>query len=887
MRWMYFFVLVVFLFPLAAATVSLDNSSIDGEYFDESSLTGWVNLSFQNEDIDLELVSKFDDVVKDKIRVVDFLENNSLSFTCNPIDCENNYVASGGEASKSVSLADDKKIYGFKLSGNGIDISDFSFDLESSAGSSCENQLAVDLLDDGVVDWINDQYVFESCGEKIGSSCYGSEFNIEVVVSQAPYCEKIEIPVSPSIKVNTGIKKTGGSYSFGDLKAYLYDTHKKLGECDLSNPGSGGSLCFIEYAVNKKDDYFVCVSLREGFESENYRIPANTLKACGFQGDPVVLPQLTTSYDIRVTPQKYAPVGSLSFDEVVFSNQNDVDLKSYLEEYLQEKYSSNCVEGCVIPVSFSGGEEISQIVTLDNLDIQYDILGGSGLSEDKFYEISETPAKFSTDELNFDFEKMEFKIPSLGGDYLFSLYGGVSKILDKSISVAYSVEQPISDLGQIYPSEVAIAYPTTFVVFTNPSLDILGASFEWDFGDGSGKVITNTNRVNHTYVVSGDYSLNVSLVGTSVKNSFDIRADVPKKAINDTLSEYNERIARIESQLSLFPESYQGVFDDVIVLDDVKEAVSGFESDYELYLEDEDTLDSDYVELITQILTYEVPISIQQSKVTNSDFIFDIDLISLDDVYTLFGDDDWENEEATKREIVKWFLEDIDGEVKHSVWTIYYPKKQEDVLTEFSVEISPSSGLDYSGYFVIDDSEDYLLFDGEYEFADGNNGETGIHIDFSGESSVIFAKQGVSGLFDDLTFYLVPEMSVVGVDNQDEDGEGGGGGMGWLIFFGAVVLLLIVFFVGYLFLEKWYENNYEKFLFKNRADLYNLMNFIRNARRKRLSDKEIVKNLRKTKWKKEQVDYALKKFEGKKIEMLKLPFFRGRKKKGLRKRRRL
>jgi hypothetical protein len=796
-------------------------------------------------------------------------------------------MASGGEVSKSVSLADDKKIYGFKLSGNGIDISDFSFDLESSAGSSCENQLAVDLLDDGIVDWINDKYVFESCGDAIGSSCYGNEFNIEVVVSQAPYCEKIEIPVSPSVKVNTGIKKTGGSYSYGDLKAYLYDTHKKLGECDLSNPGSGGSACFIEYAVNKKDDYFVCVSLREGFESENYRIPANTLKACGFQGDPIVLPQLTTSYDIRVTPQKYAPVGSLSFDEVVFSNQNNVDLKSYLEEYLQEKYSSNCVGGCVIPVSFSGGEEISQTLDLDNLDIQYDILGGGGLSEDKFYEISETPAKFSTDELEFDFEEMEFKIPSSGGDYLFSLYGGSSKILDKSISVAYSVEQPLSDLGQIYPSEVAIAYPTTFIVFTNPSLDILGASFEWDFGDGSGKVITNTNRVNHTYAVSGNYSLNVSLVGTSVKNSFDIKADVPKEAINDTLNEYNERIARIESQLSLFPESYQEVFDGVIVLDDVKEAVSDFEVDYEQYLGNEDTLDSDYVELITKILTYEVPISIQQSKVTNSDFISDIDLIDLDDVYTLFEDDDWENEEATKREAVKWFLENVDGEVKHSVWTIYYPKKQEDVLTEFSVEISPSSGLDYSGYFVIDDSEDYLLFGGEYDFAEGNNGETGIYVDLSGESSVIFAKQGVADLFGDLSFYLVPEMSVVGVDNSDS-GEGGDGSMsGWLIFFGILVLLLVLFFVGYLFLEKWYENNYEKFLFKNRADLYNLMNFIRNAKRKRLSDKKIIKNLRKTKWKKEQVDFALKKYSGKKIEMLKLPFFGGRKKKGLKKRRRL
>ncbi len=76
-------------------------------------------------------------------------------------------------------------------------------------------------------------------------------------------------------------------------------------------------------------------------------------------------------------------------------------------------------------------------------------------------------------------------------------------------------------------------------------------------------------------------------------------------------------------------------------------------------------------------------------------------------------------------------------------------------------------------------------------------------------------------------------------------------------------------------MQEWYKKKYESYLFKNKNDFYNLIYFIRNARAQRIPDEELRKKLGKAGWGGEQITYAIKKFDGKKVGMWEIPLFRG------------
>jgi hypothetical protein len=86
------------------------------------------------------------------------------------------------------------------------------------------------------------------------------------------------------------------------------------------------------------------------------------------------------------------------------------------------------------------------------------------------------------------------------------------------------------------------------------------------------------------------------------------------------------------------------------------------------------------------------------------------------------------------------------------------------------------------------------------------------------------------------------------------------------LLFGIIVfIVLLIGVVAYVMLQIWYRRKYENYLFKNRNNLYNIMTFIQNAKKKGMGKEDILKDLKKANWTKEQINYAIKKYEGKKI----------------------
>ena len=73
---------------------------------------------------------------------------------------------------------------------------------------------------------------------------------------------------------------------------------------------------------------------------------------------------------------------------------------------------------------------------------------------------------------------------------------------------------------------------------------------------------------------------------------------------------------------------------------------------------------------------------------------------------------------------------------------------------------------------------------------------------------------------------------------------------------------------------RWYKNNYENYLFKNKNNLYNLLAYIDRSKKEGKSDSEIYRNLKKAGWDSEQANYSMKKYANKKTGMFKFPLLK-------------
>jgi hypothetical protein len=78
--------------------------------------------------------------------------------------------------------------------------------------------------------------------------------------------------------------------------------------------------------------------------------------------------------------------------------------------------------------------------------------------------------------------------------------------------------------------------------------------------------------------------------------------------------------------------------------------------------------------------------------------------------------------------------------------------------------------------------------------------------------------------------------------------------------------------VAYYFIGKWYDEKYERKLFPNRNDVFNLINYIARSKKNGVPESKIKKNLLNSKWSNEQVRFILRKYLGKNTGMY--AFFR-------------
>ncbi|MBI2452528.1 PKD domain-containing protein [Candidatus Pacearchaeota archaeon] len=865
-----FFIAVIFLISFSTAEFNFDEDyTLESTYAEGDYVRGEIIMNFTNQE-NSEFTSNF----KGGTNLYDLLLNTSYQknsdFTCAPVGCKDDYETdSDGLETQTFSL-ENKKLYGFRLSVNKLnDINNIKFNVTSDVGESCQNQLSVDLLNDGKIDFQNNKYVDQTCGEKNYGCFKDDEFLIDPVIigkrddDSDPYCEKIDnIPSAPAYRVGARIEKVS---SQSDLEMFFYKVNETsdgvslisaLGGCKITSPSSGDVDCIVANYSKEIFDGYVCLW---SASDTDYKIRVRqAFDSCGargvFTGSIKNRSFVNSDYEIYAQPLKYAPIGTTGFSGTSLTNS--------VKNYLSEVYSNNCSKGCVIPFAFSG---ISQQITLDSANLQYEDPAGSR-STSKLFKLSQKPFTISSsDFLSLGIEKMKFLVPDQDGIHDFKLFFNDEELFEDEIEVEIGFDFVIG------PRSVLIGRPTTFIASTSQTI----VSSTWNFGDRSLPVASSDNKAVHVYSSAGEYQIEVTLRnvrGEVSTKKFKVIIGNPKTSANLTLQDYKSRIITIKSDINKLPEWTRKKITEQIAVEDIEREINQISDNYESIRGDRT---QDYTEIVNQLADLNVPNSVSITETGSLPAEIGFSNINLEYLAKVSDADlskyDSDNLNSV---LLSWIAENYNMKISfETIFSLTFSEKR-NLARKYKIELTEKNDVE-EAYLIIDHPLENLDFKSQYdENSITDTSATYIKIT-EGEPKVIeFLISGETlPSVEELAVYISPVISELKAGKPFSD-EILRRVFNWKRFSWSLGFIFLGILVVYLILQTWYKNHYEKSLFKNSNDLYNLVNFIYNARKSDLDDKEAREKLLNKGWKREQLTYAFKKIDGKRTGMWEIPIFK-------------
>jgi len=838
------FILILFL-GIASASFSKGDPALylPDKHAKGSLLNGWINISLNEENAESLLSSNFGD-----IRLLDFLRKSDADFECDPEDCKTGYVGSNSATSKSVSLnAGGEKIYVLRLNGEVDEIKELSFSISSTAQKSCIAPLEIDFGADGEIDWeFSESSSDFSCDKSKG--CYNPDqgsFNLDKNLSTVPYCEKIRLQESDKFELGAFVKK--GTTTGVDLEMQIYDMYEDyLGKkCTLNTASAstiGGLLnCSLDFET-QREDYYICIIANK---ETDWKVKTETNSPCGSTGFPI---QDNIDFYIYATNAKFSEIPDTDLEDTDIQGDFYEKFSEIIDEYISDKYFYDCEDSCYFPIKFIS--ETPQTLTIDNLDLTYTIMDDNNDKHSNLlYDSTERTVKIDADMQTMDLEEANFTVKGSYGDKTVRVY------LDDNLIDSADIEiVEVAEISGISPSTAAAGIPTTFTLNIN-SLNGSIVKYTWDFDDGTTQT-TSTNQISHTYSEVKEYDLEVTIEDTDGNENtkiFPITVISPEDLIPGTLINKRRGLRKLENKTRDLPIWVQDYFENIIDLENINSSLNNLESEF-----NKADQDDEFVDIMTSLNALKVPNDLIISESGSSAFVLKKDTFDLGNLREAGAGTYNQNlEDEYAETIIGWAIENIDADFIYKVYSLTYPDKTEHAFTLFSLTINPTE-------------KTFLVFDGSPTFKQDYEEEVDPGFSFivlQEEKTLEFLYSGKVSLENSL--YFSPEFKNLNLAVEERENKFP---WFWVILF--LVLLLIISFVVYLLLQNWYRKNYEASLFGgNRSDLFNLTNFIKNAFSKGFTEKDVIKKLKQTGWKREQVVYALNKVQGKRTGMFEIPIF--------------
>lgn len=865
-----FILLIVFSLSYISAVINIGNlsHSIDKVYAPGNYLKGWINISLKNE-VSNSLIRTSEG---DAINIIEFLRKNNNNFLCNPSDCESGYSATNEESEKTFSLnTGESKIIGFKLTGKISDINSINFTINSNAPSSCYNQLEIDILNNGNVELGNNKIGLGDCSPLKNYGCFNSKITSQekrIVNNYEGYCQKIKLTESPGFKIGTWIRNESG---FRNLTMSIYgldgteEAYCNLPSNKINNIGSEVS-CDVSYPLTNRKDYYICIYSNKG--DGDYRIKGySSENGCGFYGDLSNSPEnLTASYGIFVTGKIFDSIGELNIGDNIPSNPEK--LSNIIKEYLVKKYGTNidnsidCSKGCIIPIKL--WSRLNQDITIKNIKIDYNDNSGPTISN-KVYDIKETPSIVNMDFQIISLNNLNLSVPEYFGTHNFSLSLNSTKIFSENLFI-----ERISQITSLNPLTAMAAYPTNFEIKIDKhnSNDTI-KNYEWNFGNGD--ILTTTkNIINYAYNSTGKYNLKVSITDSSKRSSskvFNINVESPKKAVNLVLSEEENNFNNINEEIKDYDKFYQEVIKKSLNLSDIERELKKIKRDNSTASGDEE-----YINIMKNLLNLDIPSSIITTKKGNSITIYPQEKNINLDVLKSVGRGDYSSEEKSKYEesILAWNSNNIETKVNFKEISGNFDGGITQLLNVFEIKIKKINDNSDDVYIFINKLKN-LEFDGRY--IDGkDSGYSYIKLDGTETEKLITLSTTEDIDFSELPIFISPSLTDLQIDVKNYGKFEKKSKLN--LFIWAILLIIIFGFIMYIIVQEWYKRKYENYLFKNRNNLFNIITYINKSKTKGMENSKIRSSLKKSGWNTEQINYAMKKYHGKRTGMLEIPIFK-------------
>lgn len=857
------FILIFLANSAFAFKIGNKSSDIEDYYSPGERIQGWINISFENENGVLTSNSK------GNIQLIDFLDANDEDYSCIPTDCSDDYSPSNAETTKTFSLNSQEKIIGMKITGKIQSISQLHFNLSINNDESCSNPLEIDIFDDEYNDWKSKKSSSDySCSIESGRGCFNVSSQLtEFKISKTPFCEKIKLSSSEKFELGAWVK--AGTGNSDTLKMYLYNLNgESLTNCILPEASSSGGYisCNISYLNNAIQDYYICIkSINLDDNKYSTRKENNNANSCGFSAYPGQQIDYY-DYDIYAKGAKYSSIGDICFNQKEYESQGN--LIEDVKDYIESKYENNCSNGCIIPIKFKSYTNSN--IVLSNLNLVYSTTEGLKSPETNFYDIQKIPAKISSGFVILDLDTANITAPLNYGFFNLSLYIDNREIIKKQIEI-----KKIPIIEDLSPSEILAGIKTRFEVKVRSPTNRSITKYSWDFYSNGTKITTEDNYVDFMYTKIGAYSLSVSVEdedGLKASRVFPIVIGSPKEVINLTLRQDRLRLDNLTKKIALYPSWYKSKVEKALNIENIIASIISFEKKYASVSSDED-----YIKIAKELSSLEVPYDIKESTAEKISVI-DYNKINPDNLAEL-GAGEVDDEEMYKKSIAGWTQENLELKLNFKYITAYYDYSTKIIKSVFSLKITPKEENEDNIYLVIE-IENASFSDSELRIKNLEE-VTGVVFSDNKDRTVEFVAEGFVH-FDELIFYLSPEFSKLGIvediscNNNNKCEKDLGENYNncrndckpWNYAIIMIVIVLVLAFIAYIFMQIWYKNKYENYLFKKRNDLYNIINFIKNSRIRGMSDSDTERNLKKVGWSGEQISYAFKKIAGKAI----LPF---------------
>jgi len=841
----YFFVGIIFLLfavNFASALFSLGNPaySIEKSYGSGENVRGWIDIKLENEDSESLLSSS----TGANIPILEVAkEVAGLKYSCNPTDCKKSYTLSDKSLKQSFTLGNNESaIVGINLTGNISSIISFNISISSDALEGCQNQLDIDFFDDGTNEIKNTKYSSAVCSGTKDYGCFKSTNPyVEAKIGSTPYCEKVTLRKAPAHEIGMKLKRIGSTKQIS-VKFYNL-SGSEMATCNLADK-TGSSYeeesCIIEYPLEKEETGYVCVYSSDG-ETEYSIRGYQTTNGCGFREIPDGKNQEVAAYAIFSQALKYDKIGNLILPD-------EWTLGGHYIDFLKSKYkNTDCTKGCIIPIKIKSNQP--QKVDVSDLKIDFETILFGQQNEQLLYKASDSKISLNTEGIQRIYlNSLEISVPKDLGQQNFKIYLGGQQILSENLEIK-NVPTPES----LEPMNTAAALPTEFSVFVSMNGNI---SYTWDFGDGHQET-TAIPKVTHTYLQIGTFDLIVSATnneGFKGVKTFNIVVESPYNAINSTLNKKVLKISDLKKQISnSFSPSEQTSINDFLKLSDAEDELKKIQ---ETYLKTNPTSNSTIISMMEDLVKIKIPDKIVITKRADAIPFYSpegsIKYDVLKKIYNSETDYDGTNFE---NKVKTWNQNNLDTKITFKEISGKYGNEFSPISKTFEFDVTKKRSMNYTPIFFLPDLYN-LKFDGEIE---SENSTGYLFIPLRKDSEKIIFSTTDEADFTSIGVFISPAADYLGIQtiiNEDNTMR-----TVWILI-GVLGFVVVAMFV-YIIIKMLMRRKHESQLFKNRNEVYNIITFIENGKRKGKNEKEIEDGLRKAGWSSKQVNYMLKTYAGK------------------------